>query len=47
MRSDHLYLADIVAAADAIARFVGGTSRDAFLTDELRRGLDDCVAGSH
>lgn len=37
MRPDQLYLTDIVAAADATARFMAGTSRDTFLTDELRQ----------
>lgn len=37
MRRDYLYLADIVAAADAIERFIarGGHSRESFMDDEL------------
>jgi uncharacterized protein with HEPN domain len=37
MRSEKLYLNDIVEAADAIARFLNDVSRDDFLTDELRQ----------
>ena len=38
MRTDWLYLADIVAAADSIARFIAGMEDDAaFYTDELRQ----------
>jgi uncharacterized protein with HEPN domain len=38
MRHDGLYLADIVAAADAIARFVADMEDDSdFFTDELRQ----------
>jgi uncharacterized protein with HEPN domain len=37
MRREVLYLTDIVEAADAIARFMGGLSRDEFLHDELRQ----------
>ena len=34
MRSERLYLADIVEAAEAVLRFVSGLSREAFLTDD-------------
>jgi uncharacterized protein with HEPN domain len=37
MRSEAQYLADIVEAADAIARFLSGVDRNAFLQDELRQ----------
>jgi uncharacterized protein with HEPN domain len=37
MRSDALYLADIVKAADAIARFVEGMDETRFVGDELVR----------
>jgi uncharacterized protein with HEPN domain len=38
MRPDHLYLADIVAAADAIGRFIADMDDDSdFFTDELRQ----------
>jgi uncharacterized protein with HEPN domain len=38
MRHDRLYLADIVAAADAIARFIADMEGDSdFFTDELRQ----------
>jgi uncharacterized protein with HEPN domain len=38
MRPDRLYLADIVAAADAIERFLSDAHDDSeFLTDELRQ----------
>lgn len=37
MRSDRLYLLDIIAAADAIAAFVTGQAREAFLADDMRR----------
>jgi uncharacterized protein with HEPN domain len=37
MRSETLYLTDIVEAADAIARFVDGLQREEFLDDELRQ----------
>lgn len=37
MRSDALYLADIVQAADAIARFVLGMDEDRFVGDDLVR----------
>lgn len=37
MRSETLYLTDIVEAADAIARFLDGLQREAFLDDELRQ----------
>lgn len=35
MRSDRLYLADIVEAADAVEDFVGGVARQDFLLSEL------------
>jgi uncharacterized protein with HEPN domain len=35
MRSEELYLTDIVDAADAIARFVRGVEREDFCHDEL------------
>lgn len=35
MRRDVLYLADIVEAAAAIARFVAGVTKESFLADEL------------
>ena len=31
MQRDHLYVRDIVRACDAIARYVAGVDRDAFL----------------
>lgn len=37
MRSEQQYLTDIIEAADAIARFVADTDREAFLNDELRQ----------
>lgn len=37
MRSEAQYLTDIVEAADAIARFLSGIDRAAFLQDELRQ----------
>ena len=38
MRHDRLYLADIVAAADAIARFIADMDDNSdFFTDELRQ----------
>ncbi len=37
MRSEEQYLTDIVEAADAIARFLVGVDKDAFLQDELRQ----------
>ena len=37
MRRDELYLRDIVAAAEAIERFIHGVSRDEFVADELRQ----------
>lgn len=37
MRSDALYLADIVEAADAIAEFVAGLDREAFTGNRLVR----------
>lgn len=35
MRADRLYLADIITAADAIARYLVGFDRDRFLADEV------------
>jgi uncharacterized protein with HEPN domain len=37
MRREALYLADIVEAADAIARFVEDIEREDFLDDEMRQ----------
>ncbi|MDW8382528.1 MAG: DUF86 domain-containing protein [Verrucomicrobiota bacterium] len=37
MRPERLYLNDILAAADAIARFVRGVSEVEFMQDELRQ----------
>lgn len=37
MRSDELYLADIVEAADAVARFVAGQDESRFFADDLVR----------
>ncbi|MCB0197099.1 MAG: DUF86 domain-containing protein [Anaerolineae bacterium] len=37
MRSEAQYLIDMVEAADAVARFLDGIERDAFLQDELRQ----------
>ncbi len=37
MRSDRLYLADIVEAADAIAAFIYGVDAEHFLRDDLVR----------
>jgi uncharacterized protein with HEPN domain len=37
MRSEQQYLLDIVEAADAVARFLVGVDREAFLKDELRQ----------
>jgi len=37
MRREELHLADIVEAADAIARYLAGMDRDAFLKDEVKR----------
>ena len=37
MRSEQLYLTDIVEAAEAIERFITGLDRDEFLQDELRQ----------
>jgi uncharacterized protein with HEPN domain len=37
MRSDELHLADIVQAADAIARFVSGMNEKQFVVDDLVR----------
>lgn len=37
MRREELYLSDIVEAADAIAAFLSGCSRAAFLQDDLLR----------
>ena len=35
MRRDVLYLADMIEAADAIARFVAGVEQESFLSSEL------------
>ncbi len=35
MRSEQLYLTDIVEAADAIARFLDGVDRDTFMGNDL------------
>lgn len=35
MRPDRLYLTDMVDAADTIARFLGGISKEHFMDDEL------------
>lgn len=37
MRSEQLYLTDIVEAAEAVGRFVFGLEHDDFLNDELRQ----------
>ena len=37
MRREKLYLADMLEAADAIGRFLGGVERDRFLGDDLLR----------
>lgn len=37
MRSEKQYLVDIIEAAEAIARFLDGIDREAFLNDELRQ----------
>ena len=37
MRRDALYLSDVVEAAEAIERFLNGTSEAEFLTDEMRQ----------
>jgi hypothetical protein len=37
MRSEQLYLTDMIEAAEAIERFVAGLDRDDFLQDELRQ----------
>lgn len=37
MRPEELYLTDIVDAADAIARFLEGISKEDFMSDELRQ----------
>ncbi|MBN1991715.1 MAG: DUF86 domain-containing protein [Anaerolineae bacterium] len=37
MRSEQQYLADMVEAAEAIARFVADIDRETFLADELRQ----------
>jgi uncharacterized protein with HEPN domain len=37
MRREELYLADIVEAADAIARYLAGVDRDAFIKNEEKR----------
>lgn len=37
MRPERLYLTDMVEAADGIARFLSGVSREDFMSDELRQ----------
>ena len=37
MRSDRLYLVDILEACDAIARFLAGAMTDAWVQDEVRQ----------
>jgi uncharacterized protein with HEPN domain len=37
MRSDKLYLLDIIEAADAVQRFIEPIDEDSFLQDELRQ----------
>jgi uncharacterized protein with HEPN domain len=37
MRSETLYLTDIVDAVAAVERFLGGTEREAFFADEIRQ----------
>jgi len=37
MRSDELYLSDIIEAADAIEGFLDGIPRDDFMSNDLRR----------
>ena len=37
MRTEALYLDDIVDAADSIARFLNGLEKESFLGDELRQ----------
>ncbi len=37
MRTEELYLRDIIEAADSVAGFLGGAGRDEFLRDELLR----------
>lgn len=37
MRPEKLYLLDIIEACDAIHRFIGQNSKNAFLGDELRQ----------
>jgi uncharacterized protein with HEPN domain len=37
MQPERLYLADIVSAADAVARFLAGVEREAFTADDLLR----------
>ncbi len=37
MRPEELYLTDIVEAADAVATFLAGVSRDDFFQDDLRQ----------
>lgn len=48
MRPEILYLTDIVDAAEAIARFLTGVEREAFLKDELRQsGVQGTAAVPH
>lgn len=37
MRSEQLYLTDILEAADAIGRFIAGIAYDDFMNDEMRQ----------
>jgi len=37
MRDEQLYLADLVAAADAIGRFVTGMAEDEWIEDEVKQ----------
>ena len=36
MRSEQLYLTDIIEAADAIGRFINGVDQEVFVNDEMR-----------
>lgn len=40
MRTEHLYFDDIVAATDAIARFIHGIAEEDFHRSELLVGLN-------
>ena len=37
MRRERLYLSDVIAAADAIAEFLGGCTKETFLADDFMR----------